>query len=217
MSISLEARKMKPARSRPAPLAPACRAGRRFAADTNWWRPIPFISAACLWLALGAGCSTFRLGTATAEPADKPAKAPLLTAPSKHPYRVSQFVFLADFEVKIDQPLFRELGDLPDQVFKELQLSPSNTVIQVYLFEDRDKYERFMQARYPELPKRRAFFVAQPRSIGGAEDLLVYTYWGDRVKEDLRHELTHALLHSVLLDVPNGTSSGDATTLKPMI
>jgi Protein of unknown function (DUF1570) len=32
--------------------------------------------------------------------------------------------------------------------------------------------------------------------------LMVYTYWGDRIREDLRHELTHALLHSVLKDVP---------------
>jgi hypothetical protein len=59
-----------------------------------------------------------------------------------------------------------------------------------------------MQARYPELPKRRAFFVAQPRSVGGGEDLLVYTFWGERIREDLRHELTHALLHSILKDVP---------------
>jgi Protein of unknown function (DUF1570) len=38
----------------------------------------------------------------------------------------------------------------------------------------------------------------------GGEELLVYTYWGngDRIQQDLRHELTHALLHSVLKDVP---------------
>src|SRR5438874_1216814 len=36
----------------------------------------------------------------------------------------------------------------------------------------------------------------------GVQDLLVYTYWGDQVQQDLRHELTHALLHSVLKDVP---------------
>jgi hypothetical protein len=59
-----------------------------------------------------------------------------------------------------------------------------------------------MEARYPDLPRRSAFFVAQSRTIGGSEDLLVYTYWGDRVQQNLRHELTHALLHSVLKDVP---------------
>src|SRR5262249_51163110 len=89
-----------------------------------------------------------------------------------------------------------------DQIHKELRLPSSNTLVQVYLFEDRDRYEKFMQAKYPDLPRRRAFFVAQPRPIGGSEDLLVYTYWGERIQQDLRHELTHALLHSVLKDVP---------------
>ena len=160
------------------------------------------VMAAWLALTLVTGCTSFRLGTALPDNPDKPPRAPLLAAPSKYPYRISQFVFLADFEVKTDQPLFRELGTLSDQVFKELQLPASSTIIQVYLFEDRDKYEHFMQARYPELPKRRAFFVAQPRSVGGGEDLLVYTFWGERIREDLRHELTHALLHSILKDVP---------------
>src|SRR6516225_5462933 len=123
-------------------------------------------------------------------------------APGKRQFRVSQFVFWTDFELKQEQPLFKELARLPDQVSKELQLQWSNNLVQVYLFEDRDRYERFMQAKYPDLPKRRAFFVAQPRGVGAAEDLLVYTYWGDRIQEDLRHELTHALLHSVLKDVP---------------
>jgi hypothetical protein len=122
--------------------------------------------------------------------------------PGKHSARVSQFVFFADFDIPRHQPIFRELSNLREQVFKELQLPPSNALIQVYLFEDEAKYLQFMKLKYPELPRRRAFFVAQPRRFGGDEDLLVYTYWGDRIQQDLRHELTHALLHSVLKDVP---------------
>ncbi len=150
------------------------------------------------------GCHSFRLNQPAAdrpEHPDAPAVAQALAPPGKCSLRVSQFVFLSDFEVKRDQPLFRELAGLRDQVYKELQLQGANTLVRVYLFEDRDHYERFMKSRYPELPNRRAFFVAQPR-MGGSEDLLVYTYWGERVQEDLRHELTHALLHSVLKDVP---------------
>jgi hypothetical protein len=122
--------------------------------------------------------------------------------PGKHERRVSQFVFLSDFELSADLPLFKDLERMRDQVFKELELPASNTIIYVYLFQDRERYERFMKFRYPDLPERRAFFVAQPRSVGGADDLLVYTFWGERVQQDLRHELTHALLHSVLKDVP---------------
>ncbi len=148
---------------------------------------------------LVVGCHSFKL---LGERAGPPEKDHALALPTKHSYRLSQYVFLSDFEVQRDLPIFHELAALREQVYKELRLPPSNTVVQVYLFEDRDRYERFMHARYPDLPRRRAFFVAQPRTVGGTEDLLVYTYWGDRVQEDLRHELTHALLHSVLKDVP---------------
>jgi len=154
---------------------------------------------ALLLLAVSLGCNTLRLGPAPSEKVDKDAPP---TAPTRHSMRVSQFVFLSNFELKRDLPLFKELEAMREQIYKELQLPPANTVVQVYLFEDRDKYERYMKNKYPELPRRRAFFVAQPRSVGGADDLLVYTYWGDRVQQDLRHELTHALLHSVLKDVP---------------
>jgi hypothetical protein len=122
--------------------------------------------------------------------------------PNKYSYRQAPFVFLADFEIPRNSPIFRDLAGLRDQVQTELRLPQANTIIQVYLFEDRERYENFMRGKYPKLPRRRAFFVAQPRRLGGAEDLLVYTYWGDRIQQDLRHELTHALLHSVLKDVP---------------
>ncbi len=100
-------------------------------------------------------------------------------------------------------PLFRELAGLRDQVCKELQLPASDRPVLVYLFEDRDSYKEYMQRRYPGFPDRRAYFVAQPRgALGSGEDLLVFTCWGDRIEQDLRHELTHGLLHSVLREVP---------------
>jgi hypothetical protein len=157
--------------------------------------PAIALVAACL----SVGCHSLNLAPA---PGDKPNKAVALAPPSKYSFRVSQFAFLSDFELAPDQPLFQELSDLRDQVYKELSLPGMSTLVQVYIFEDRAHYEAFMHARYPDLPRRRAFFVAQPRTVGSTEDLLVFTYWGDRIREDLRHELTHALLHSVLRDVP---------------
>ncbi len=149
-------------------------------------------------LAFTIGCHSLSFLTPETEKADKEGVPAL---PSRKTLRVSQFLFSADFALRKDLPLFKELEALRDQIYRELQLPAANTVVQVYLFEDRERYERFMRSKYPDLPKRRAFFVAQPRSVGG-EDLLVYTYWGDRIQQDLRHELTHALLHSVLKDVP---------------
>jgi hypothetical protein len=149
-----------------------------------------------------AGCNTLKFAPLSSDKLVRTDKEQGPLPPGKCAMRISQFVFLSDFEVQRDTPLFQELGQLREQLYKDLQLPPSHTLVQVFLFEDRERYDRYMRARYPDLPPRRAFFVAQPRTVGGAEDLFVYTYWGDRVQEDLRHELTHALLHCVLKDVP---------------
>jgi hypothetical protein len=158
------------------------------------------VAVACLALALS--CRSLRFESPLPEKTDKVTQDPNLALPNKRDFRVSQYVFFADFEIQRTLPLFQELAGLRDQVYKELRLPSANTLVQVYLFEDRERYERYMKAKYPDLPRRRAFFVAVPRPAGGSDDLLVYTYWGDRIRQDLRHELTHALLHSVLKDVP---------------
>jgi hypothetical protein len=122
--------------------------------------------------------------------------------PSRYCLRIAPYAFQSDVEIQREQPLFKDLASLRDQVYKELLLPPGASQIQVYLFENRERYEEYIQWRYPELPPRRAFFVAQPRTMGGTEDLLVYTYRSERIRQDLRHELTHALLHSVIKEVP---------------
>ena len=70
-------------------------------------------------------------------------------APSKFSFRIAPYVFLSDFDVPHNQPLFRELAGMRDEIYKELQLPPGNAVIQVYLFEDHAHYQRFMQAQLP--------------------------------------------------------------------
>lgn len=124
-------------------------------------------------------------------------------APAKFSFYQAPYLFLSDFEIKRDLPVFKDLANLRDQVYKELQLPTSNLVIQVYLFENRPLYDAYMKKHYKDLPARRAFFIGdQSRPLGGPRDLHVYTFWGPRIQQDLRHELTHALLHSVLQDVP---------------
>src|SRR6266508_4448508 len=82
-----------------------------------------------------AGCNALQLNPfSSREPHVERDSTPGL--PGKHSARVSQFVFFADFDIPRQQPIFKELSNLREQVFKELQLPPSNTVIQVYLFED---------------------------------------------------------------------------------
>jgi hypothetical protein len=155
------------------------------------------------WLAcllLLAGCQLFHHTSGGGN--EHPDKEPAPELPSKYTFRVSQFVFLSDVELRQDQPLAKDLAQHRETIYRELRLPASNTDIFVCLFQDQWHFEKFMKAKYPYLPNRRAFFVAQPRRLGGTEDLMVYTYWGERVQQDLRHELTHAILHSVLKDVP---------------
>ncbi len=154
------------------------------------------------FLGLVIGCQSFTFFKDP--PSVQNAKGDLLPifpdAPSRYSFRIAPYVFLSDFPISQDLPLFKELAGLRDQVYKELQLPPSDAVVQVYLFENRERYEEYIHVHY-KLPTRRAFFIQSQRRLGG-EELLVYTFWGDRLQQDLRHELTHALLHSVLKDVP---------------
>ena len=109
-----------------------------------------------------------------------------MAPPGNHNFRISQIVFLSDVPINQNLPIFKDLANLREQVYRDLRLPPSNTEIWVYLFEDKARYEKFMHAKHPELPDRRAFFVAQARRLGGVEDLMVYTYLGDRIHQDLR-------------------------------
>ncbi len=124
-----------------------------------------------------------------------------LTTPSKYSLRIAPCVFFSDVELKRDDPLFQEVKTLPEQVYRELRLTPSESVVYVYLFEDKKRYERYMRVKH-NLPERRAFFVKQVRYRSGQEDLSIYTWRGPKLQQDLSHELTHALLNGTLKKVP---------------
>ena len=41
---------------------------------------------------------------------------------------------------------------------------------------------------------------------------MVYAQWGDRVAEDLRHEVTHGYLHAVVPQIPCGSTKGSPSS-----
>ena len=116
--------------------------------------------------------------------------------PSRHSVRSDHLLLLSDFKIDSDHSLVHGLERVREQVITELQLPPQRDSVVVYLFEDEDSYRRYLEATWPGLPPRRAYFVGTPR------ELAVYTFWGDRILEDLRHEYTHGVLHASLIDVP---------------
>lgn len=156
----------------------------------------------CLCAAVLAGCNSLKNETPPTERSQSPGSASQISSPGKYSHRDSQFVFYSDYPLETNMPLFKELEELRDQICNDLKLPPSNNLVQVFLFEDQDHYEKYMRSRYPDFPRRRAFFIKQPKMAGGADDLLVFTYRGQFFRQDLRHELTHGILHSVLKDVP---------------
>ena len=83
-----------------------------------------------------------------------------------------------------------------EDLCKKLNLPTSDEPINVYLFKDEGNYHAFMDDHYPGFPGRRAIFVKNDTT------LKVFAFWGERVGEDLRHEVTHAYLHSVVPNVP---------------
>src|SRR6266404_2140591 len=117
-----------------------------------------------LLLASLSGCDLFRFALVRPDH-DAVALGTAAALPSKNQQRVSQFVFIADTELAPYQPLFSELSHMREDLVTLLKLPNPTALVNVYLFEDRDRYERFMHARYPDLPLRRAFFVAQPRGM----------------------------------------------------
>src|SRR5262245_5277310 len=90
---------------------------------------------ACLGL---VGCNTLKFSPLAPEKLVRTDREQAPLPPGKCALRVSQFVFLSDFELQRDAPLFQELAQLRDQLYKDLQLPPSHTLVQVFLFEDRE-------------------------------------------------------------------------------
>lgn len=138
-----------------------------------------------LFLALSAasiGCRTARHDTAQ--------------LPAEHSVRAEQLQVISDIKLKLDHPLIQDLIQLRKDVAEQLQLPLEGRDVVVYVFGDKTKYQQYLDATYPGLPPRRAYFVGTPR------ELAVYTFWGDSIQEDLRHEFTHGLLHAQLKDVP---------------
>ena len=112
--------------------------------------------------------------------------------------RIGPFLVCTNSRLDPGAPVVRELNALEKQVGDTLGLKvdPSERPVEVYLLDDRQAFDHFLQFHYPNLPRRRAFFLAN------GQQRVVYTFLGDRTAEDVRHEATHALLHVAVGDMP---------------
>jgi len=116
--------------------------------------------------------------------------------PARHSVSAEQLIVLSDFKLGQDHELFQDLIQLRQDVAETLNIPLNSEQVTVYLFTNEEEYRNYLDTTYPGLPPRRAYFVGTPK------ELAVYTFWGERIQEDLRHEFTHGLLHASLKTVP---------------
>jgi hypothetical protein len=140
---------------------------------------------ACLALAMGliaSGC-----------PAPH---AQFASLPGKYEVESGDLIVRSDVKITSGSPLLVELRGIRDELTKLLELPPPHRPVVIHLFGDEQRYASYMQARHPNLPPRRAFFIGSPTELG------VYAHLSPKVGEDLRHEYTHGVLHASLRSVP---------------
>jgi hypothetical protein len=136
-------------------------------------------SGGVFWLAIG--CTVLRQPTAL------PTSGNLVR---------DQLVIRSDFPLPRHHRLVDELVAQRGDVVDRLGLPASDEPIYVYLFESSKRFSAFMDKNYPDFPDRRAFFVETDTVLS------IYAYWGDRVAEDLRHEVSHGYLHTMVPHLP---------------
>ena len=146
-------------------------------------------AASLPWLLLFVACSA-------------PQKA--ITLPGTSILESGQLVIHSDFYIPSKHRLIDELIARRRDISDQLKLPPSNEPINVFVFETENEYVDYMSREHPEFPRRRAFFVKNDT------ELKIFAWWGQRVGEDLRHEVTHGYLHSVVPNLPLWLDEGIA-------
>jgi len=119
-----------------------------------------------------------------------------LTLPDQNTVVREQLTIHSDFALPPHHRLLDELVAQRGDLNGRLGLPNSDEPIHVYLFENVERFKGFMKIYHSDFPDRRAFFLESDTKLS------VYAQWGDRVAEDLRHEITHGYLHSTVPDIP---------------
>jgi len=121
---------------------------------------------------------------------------PPMGLPARYTIDNEHLIVQSDIKLSRNHEILKDLDHLREEILATLDLPHQKQPVTVYLFQDERRYIEYIRTRYPMLPPRRAYFVGTPK------ELAVYTYWGERIQEDMRHEFTHGVLHATLKDVP---------------
>jgi hypothetical protein len=118
--------------------------------------------------------------------------------PTRHQVRSGPFLIYSSTPIAADSAPIRCLRSLENDLAARLDYHAraDQEPVEIYVLNDRNAFTHFLKFYFPELPPRRAFFLAQ------GSRRVVYTYLSNRLEEDLRHEATHALARGAYGDLP---------------
>ncbi|MEW4568841.1 hypothetical protein AB1L88_13330 [Tautonia sp. JC769] len=118
--------------------------------------------------------------------------------PTRYQAEVGAFRVASNLPMSEDDPALLALAGLQGRLERVLgvRVGEDEPPIDVYILDDDQAFTTFLTFHHPELPNRRAFFLA----VGDVA--AVYTARGTHLEEDLRHEATHALLHRAVGHLP---------------
>src|SRR5438270_264840 len=93
--------------------------------------------------------------------------------PTRYQARTGPYLVATNVPLAADAPALRQLGALQALLASTLGMRPDPAAdpIEVYILDDRKAFAHFLTFYYPELPPRRAFFLAQ------GNRRVVYTYY----------------------------------------
>src|SRR3954453_13418270 len=83
--------------------------------------------------------------------------------PTRYETRTGPYAVFSNFPIKPDAPAIRSLHALESDIEANLgiRVRAEEPSVQVYILNDRQSFTHFLKFYYPELPPRRAFFLAQ--------------------------------------------------------
>lgn len=144
-------------------------------------RPAIVTLSLTIWLANVCGCAGL---------------SPRVALPSNDQFEREQLRIFSDFRLPRRHRLLDELTARRRDIAERLLLPVSDEPINIYLFDNEKRFQKYLKQNFPLFPQRRAFFVKSDTN------LRVFAHWGEHVGDDLRHEVTHGYLHSVIPNLP---------------
>lgn len=124
-------------------------------------------------------------------------RAPSLL-PTAHQVQTGPFVIYSNEPIDAESSSVRALDSLRSDLAATMDCREESDAdpIEIYVLDDRSAFLHLLRYYFPELPPRRAFFLAR------GPERMVYTYNGPMLEEDLRHEAAHALLRGRFGEIP---------------